>query len=89
MLSISSWLFIFTEEDAIAEGLMFQSTLPRGSDWILGDEVDDVVKFQSTLPRGSDGLVAIFWESRPKHTKIENVQAGPTHNSPLFTIVMK
>ena len=33
---------------------IFQSTLPRGSDYLTATELLSIVEFQSTLPRGSD-----------------------------------
>ena len=38
----------------------FQSTLPRGSDWLMTVDVPFAGIFQSTLPRGSDRLTR-YW----------------------------
>ena len=40
--------------------MLFQSTLPRGSDRGAMDSVLNMMRFQSTLPRGSDVLRMIF-----------------------------
>ena len=40
--------------------LLFQSTLPRGSDKELENDVQAAKPFQSTLPRGSDKLNSSF-----------------------------
>ena len=45
---------------------IFQSTLPRGSDYLTATELLSIVEFQSTLPRGSDFL---FCRS---HTALKN-----------------
>ena len=38
---------------------IFQSTLPRGSDYLTATELLSIVEFQSTLPRGSDASALI------------------------------